>query len=112
MRLSDAVYLVTGGIMFVAVVIHTNIIRDIVDKIKGTKPGWWGWHPAFGCGYYQPITPETHPSVIYNQYMPGSPSCGGVITPETHPSQIQYVPPDHTTSTRHKKEKQTRTQGS
>ena len=53
-------------------------------------------------GYYQPITPETDPSVIINQNIPGSPSCGGVITPETYPSQI---PPGKMTSTRHKKEK-------
>ncbi|HYA84861.1 MAG TPA: hypothetical protein VEH06_15640, partial [Candidatus Bathyarchaeia archaeon] len=38
------------------IVTHTTIIRDIADKIKGTKHGRWGWHPAFGYGYYQPIT--------------------------------------------------------
>jgi hypothetical protein len=50
MRLADAVYLVTVGVIFVAVFTHTNIIRDIADRIKGTKTGWWRWHPAFGYG--------------------------------------------------------------
>lgn len=68
MRLTDAVYLVAGSFIFVAVVTHTNIIRNLVDKIKGTKLGRSEWYPDFDYGYYQPITPETYSSVIMNQY--------------------------------------------
>lgn len=70
MKLYDVVWLATGAIALVAIGTQTNIIKNILNKIKapGQVPAQgysYGYTPYYGYG---PLVQEQYPSHIISQY--------------------------------------------
>lgn len=89
-RLDSLIWTATGVIVLVAISTKTDIIKNLLGKIRqgpsqsqgyanhgyGHAYGYsygYGYEPSswsYGCGYYQALTEEQYPSQTFSQYNP------------------------------------------
>jgi hypothetical protein len=97
-RLDQAIWAITGGIVLVAVATHTNLIQDIIASLKQKTAGWrrgGGWNYGYGPLMYDGYAQQPRCLV-------GDPNCPGggrpypQLYPQPQPHQQQQQPRPHT----------------
>jgi hypothetical protein len=65
-KLYDAVWVATGGIVLVAIATKTDVIKNLLAKIKNPQGFYYNYNYGYGPSWYgfNPLVQEQYPSHI------------------------------------------------